>query len=262
MDSFIECYADSARGVYIPQYFAESAKREFISGVSEEQFAILESGPDAEFYWGTWSEVLDSCVITDSRGKWYLYQDGDLFICHTDYLPEYDDCEKRQELIDAVNEYCADYLEYETTHKDSGDNYAHMPRECWHSPHDANLAEFIAENNIDAMGLDIDQVSDIALDNFSMVSGHIYQHTKGDIFTLEAFPISEIECQIDYAALTKSVGWNVNRNHILQIARDVDCHIGNTDKDSCLAYMTTDSVWFAEISAKELQTAIRDSVGG
>ncbi len=49
-------YADSARGIYIPQFFAESVKRECVSGVSEEDWNILESGPELvpeSFDWDT-----------------------------------------------------------------------------------------------------------------------------------------------------------------------------------------------------------------
>ena len=76
-----ECYADSARGIYIPQFFAESIKRECVSGVSEEDWNILESGPDHEQYWDAWTDVLDNAELTDSSGVvWTLYQDGDLWL--------------------------------------------------------------------------------------------------------------------------------------------------------------------------------------
>lgn len=75
------CYADSARGVYIPQYFAESIKRECVTGVSQEQWDILESGPDHEFYWDVWCEIEGSAELTDSDGAAFrLYQDGDLWL--------------------------------------------------------------------------------------------------------------------------------------------------------------------------------------
>ena len=77
-----ELYADSNRGVYIPQFFAESVKRDCVTGVSEEDFATLLSGPDAEFYWETWERVTNNATLTDpTNGKiFYLYQDGDLWM--------------------------------------------------------------------------------------------------------------------------------------------------------------------------------------
>ena len=77
-------YASDARGVYIPQYFAESIKRDCVEGVSVEEWATLESGPDHERYWDTWNDVEQSAIVTDNTGKRFtLYQDGDLW-----FLPE------------------------------------------------------------------------------------------------------------------------------------------------------------------------------
>ena len=81
-------YADSAHGVYIPQHFAESIKRECVRGVTREQWDILEQGPDHESYWCAWDEVLDFAIVTDFCGVEYcLYQDGDLWFVPTDWQP-------------------------------------------------------------------------------------------------------------------------------------------------------------------------------
>lgn len=84
-------YADSAHGVYTPQYFALSIKRECVSGVSNEQWETLERGPnfvadDSVYpgvgYWDTWNDVDCNAIATDpSTGVEYgLYQDGDLWL--------------------------------------------------------------------------------------------------------------------------------------------------------------------------------------
>lgn len=79
-------YADSSRGVYIPQWFAESIKRDCARNVSNEEFAILESGPDHEFYWDVWSIVEQNAIVTNpvSGIAYYLYQDGDLWLVPVD----------------------------------------------------------------------------------------------------------------------------------------------------------------------------------
>ena len=79
-------WLDSNRGVYIPRDFARSfADRDAsVSGVTSEQWAILEQGPDSpsnESYWDVWSEVLDSAIVTDEKGvKYRVYQDGDCWL--------------------------------------------------------------------------------------------------------------------------------------------------------------------------------------
>ena len=78
-------YADSARGVYIPQYFAETIHRDMTKGVSSEDWKILEAGPDHEFYWDVWCSVLDNCILTHpDEGCFYLWQDGDLWLVPID----------------------------------------------------------------------------------------------------------------------------------------------------------------------------------
>ena len=76
----IELLFDDASGIYIPQRFAQEIDREAVTGVSEEDFEILND-PDHEFYWDAWADVLDTAIITDIHGTQYtLYQDGDVWL--------------------------------------------------------------------------------------------------------------------------------------------------------------------------------------
>lgn len=84
-------FSDSARGVYIPQHFAESVKRECVSGVDSADLDTLANGPDScEFYWDIWHDVEQSAIVTDpDTGIAYtLYQDGDLWLVPGDWTPE------------------------------------------------------------------------------------------------------------------------------------------------------------------------------
>lgn len=77
----IQLLLSDARGIYIPRDFAESMNREYISGVPDDDWAILEAGPEHEHYWDAWTDVLDSATATDpATGVVYRFeQDGDLF---------------------------------------------------------------------------------------------------------------------------------------------------------------------------------------
>lgn len=81
MSKGIQILLDSNRGIYIPQHFAEDC--EDWEGISEKDKETLLAGPDADWYWDTWADVLDRATYTDADGHvWRLYQDGDLFaIC-------------------------------------------------------------------------------------------------------------------------------------------------------------------------------------
>lgn len=84
-------FSDSARGIYIPQHFAESIRRECVTGMTQEEWDTLESGPDAEWYWDVWNDVEQNAIVTDSNGiQFRLYQDGDLWLVPADWTPEED----------------------------------------------------------------------------------------------------------------------------------------------------------------------------
>lgn len=75
-----ELFLDDHRGVYIPRDFAQCVKREQVSNVTPEQYAILEN-PEHDLYWDVWMEVCDDAVLTSSNGTTYtLYQDGALWL--------------------------------------------------------------------------------------------------------------------------------------------------------------------------------------
>lgn len=76
-----ELFADSNRGQYIPQFFAQAIDRDCVTSVTAEDWKTLEAGPDHDLYWDAWASVLDSATITDKDGKKYsLHQDGDLWL--------------------------------------------------------------------------------------------------------------------------------------------------------------------------------------
>ena len=78
-------WLDGARGIYIPQNFAERMNTEaralHVTGVSATDWAVLEAGPDHEWYWDTWADVLDNARVIDELGTvCHVYQDGDVWL--------------------------------------------------------------------------------------------------------------------------------------------------------------------------------------
>lgn len=72
-------WLDDHRGIYIPRDFATSFinRAKHVSGVDDETWAILESGPDHELYWEAWDDVTDNATVTDEHGnKFSIYQNG------------------------------------------------------------------------------------------------------------------------------------------------------------------------------------------
>ena len=80
-----ELWLNGARGVYIPRDFANSFKDRdtCVTGVSAEDWRILEEGPDHPLYWEAWNDLLfrGDVLVTDSNGQQYFpYQDDDLWL--------------------------------------------------------------------------------------------------------------------------------------------------------------------------------------
>lgn len=77
----VHCILDGASGQYIPKRFAREFDRACLSGVKAEDLDYLARGPGGcldddetladgetvrgEFYWDTWQDVLDNCILTD-----------------------------------------------------------------------------------------------------------------------------------------------------------------------------------------------------
>lgn len=75
------CILDGAIGIHLPKYWALYCNPRAWDGVTGEDVAILESGPDHEDYWEVWDGVLQNASSTDRWGDvWYLDQDQDLFM--------------------------------------------------------------------------------------------------------------------------------------------------------------------------------------
>ena len=248
-----ELFADSTRGVYIPQHFAESAIRDKFKYIDKEQWGILESGPETEHYWDVWDEVL-SDAETDCGGV--LHQDGDLWIVWT------------QNAIDAINDLCESQLEYETRHRDAGeDNYAHLVGESWCNQKTRDMVQSLNEEKRDhgvkdhfaadtykpqwqLLGIDKrwkdiepDVLADMALETFDMIPGPY----ENDCIVMESFQVGEIEVDLGHLGID---------NITMDLIREsCDAYIsGGSITD--YAYISTDSVWFALLDVRSFNCQI------
>jgi hypothetical protein len=76
-------WLSDARGQYIPRDFARSFsdRATQVTGVSDEDWKLLEAGPEEELYWDAWDCVTADAVITDNIGvKYRIHQDGDCWL--------------------------------------------------------------------------------------------------------------------------------------------------------------------------------------
>jgi hypothetical protein len=102
-----ELYMSDNRGVYIPRDFAQSIRRELVSGVDFDDLDTLAGADpyECESYWDIWSDILDSIQITDDDGRiWSLYQDGDLWLVDYAGMAEFED-NTGQNIWEVLGEY-------------------------------------------------------------------------------------------------------------------------------------------------------------
>ena len=74
-----EVLLDSARGVYIPQHFADSYPD--AEGWTPDLRETLRAGPDNEHYWDAWNDVLYCVTLVHPKtgARYRLHHDGDLW---------------------------------------------------------------------------------------------------------------------------------------------------------------------------------------
>lgn len=179
-----------------------------------------------------------------------------------------------QAAIDTVDNFVESQVEYETRHQDAGDNYAHMPSECWtdqktrdlESALNAETRDFAVDDHFapasyksawEVLGVDprwkelfadleSETLSDLALEAFTMKAGSIHGPFDGGI-VLDAYAVQEIEVDLG--------GLDLGGVVLASIEESCDCYIkGN------LAYQTTDAVWFAVLDVESFNALIGDAI--
>ena len=67
-------------GQYIPYTFTTTLDRARVAEVDDEDWAILEAGPDHEQYWDAWAEVERKALITLDDGVYTVLQSSDVWL--------------------------------------------------------------------------------------------------------------------------------------------------------------------------------------
>ena len=87
--------------------------------------------------------------------------------------------------------------EYETTHKDAGDNYSHLASEGNFDYHngESRLQEYCQEMGIDLTGIEIDQLAeDVIFWGYMTQGGDFDPHKR---FLVSSYNVGEVESQVD-----------------------------------------------------------------
>jgi len=77
---------NDALGIYLPQKFASvfDDRDKRVTGVTADEWTVLEAGPDHDDYWDVWDDVVKDAIITDDVGvKYHLHQEGNCWLIPT-----------------------------------------------------------------------------------------------------------------------------------------------------------------------------------
>lgn len=76
----MDCIVDGSHGIYVPKYFAEV----YGCYLDETDKNILLAGPENEYYWEVWDNILDTFEVELDGIKYSLFQDQDVFLVSKD----------------------------------------------------------------------------------------------------------------------------------------------------------------------------------
>jgi hypothetical protein len=157
------------------------------------------------------------------------------------------------DMVETVNAIIESRVEYETTHKDSGDDYAYLVPESWCSDDESRLIAYMQEKRIDWSGLEIDAIVDQCLERCRMESGHVWSAGNGG-FLITSFPVGEIETQID----CDTIGQAFTPELCKALSRASDAYVKYHGDAMALAYIATDSVWDAVVPESRLRKIVAE----
>lgn len=171
-------------------------------------------------------------------------------------------------LIETIETITNHAVEYETSHVDAGDNYAHcVPDACAYNNAAKRLANFMQAHDIQT-DCDAEEILEyvIGLDLFEMRRGSVYgcyssvfydtdyRDPPSDNFELCGFSVDEIETQIDISSLPESP---FIEGLLQKVERDNRlCIRYRKGDDRLLSYETTDASWHAVITIENIRDAI------
>ncbi len=214
---------------------------------------LLEPGRDG-------TTVFETGITLDGGNAWRVGPEGmaDCLraLMDADLVP--DRQAEREARVEALTEkldaLLEARLEWAETHKDAGDAYTHLPREgTWdYNNGDQRLAGWMRRVGIDPRGLEIEEISDLVLDNFRMEPGTILDptHNDDDLFLVDSFPVGEIEEQVRFAELDPTA----TEADWAEAKRAAAAHF-NGDR----AYLASDRVWYALIDRSALEGLIAEA---
>jgi len=165
---------------------------------------LMEAGQDG-------TTVFQSGITLDAGNAWRVGPSGmgdcQRALMDADIVPdpEAERAARIEELAEKIDAHLETLLEEAETSPTTGDSYTHLPREGgWdYNNGDRRLSGWMRRVGINAQGLEIEEISDLVLDNFRMQPGTIEDptHCDDDLFLVDSFPVGEVALEVGLPAL-------------------------------------------------------------
>lgn len=131
-------------------------------------------------------------------------------------------------------------FEYETTHQDAGDKYAHLASEgdFDYRNGESRLQDYCKDMDIDLTGMDIDKLAEDVIFWGYMVQGHDYDSRKR--FLVSGYNVGEIESQVE----STTIGARFTPYLINQLNKRTDGYWRYSSSDVAYFYINaSDNYW-------------------
>jgi hypothetical protein len=130
--------------------------------------------------------------------------------------------------------------DYETSHQDAGDNYAHLSAEGEFDYHNggSRLQEYCDEMGIDLTGVDLDRLAEDVIFWGYMNQGQAYDAQKR--FLISSYNVGEVEIQVD----ASEIGASFTPYLIDQLNRNTEAFWRYDTSETAYFYINaSDSYW-------------------
>jgi len=145
-----------------------------------------------------------------------------------------------ENFFELVNELIESRYDYETTHRDAGDNYAHLAGEGDFDYHngESRLQEYCNEMGVDLTGVDLDRLAEDVIFWGYMTQGQAYDAQKR--FLISSYNVGEIEIQVD----ASDIGASFTPYLIDQLNRNTEAYWRYDTSETAYLYINaSDSYW-------------------
>lgn len=151
-------------------------------------------------------------------------------------------------------------VEYYEEHDDAGDAYHFLAREGDTFAMRDRLKDWLASHEIELEESPLEELLDYVLDYSEMESRHVMSSERKYHFTVDSYPLGEIEVQFDSHSITEWLG--VPSEHLADFVTRVcedNTFCATKNGDGFLAYVGSDIVWTQVISLASVREFISEN---